>query len=46
MIVTLIGRNIIFKQKLPISTVGNYWITNNDGKKLLNIEGNNGNWYI
>ena len=46
MIVSLIGRNIIFKQKLPISTVGNYWINNNDGKKLLNIEGNNENWYI
>lgn len=46
MIVTLIGKNIIFKQKLPNIAIGNYWICDNDGKKIINIEGKRENWYI
>ena len=46
MIVTLIGKNVLYKTKLPKVTIGNYWITGENDKKLINIEGKNGNWKI
>ena len=39
MIVTLIGKNVLYKTKLPKVTIGNYWITGENDKKLINIEG-------
>lgn len=50
MLVTLIGRsNMLYKITLPQTTVGNYWLSDKSGeseKKLINIEGVNGNWQI
>lgn len=50
MLVTLIGRNsMLYKIALPKTPVGNYWLSDNSGeeeKKLINIEGFNGNWQI
>ena len=37
MLVTLIGKNVLYKLKLPTKKTGNYWITDDDGKKLINI---------
>lgn len=47
MLVTLIGKNKIYKMTLPQIPVGNYWLTDNSEKerKLINIEGINGKWY-
>ena len=39
MLVTLIGKNVLYKLKLPTKKTGNYWITDDDGKKLINIVG-------
>lgn len=40
MLVTLIGKNVLYKLILPHEKTGNYWITNSDdGKKLVNIIG-------
>ena len=41
MLVTLIGKNVLYKLKLPTKKTGNYWITDDDGKKLINIVGKN-----
>ena len=38
MLVTLIGKNILYKTKLPNKQAGNYWITDDDGKKILNMK--------
>lgn len=46
MIVTLIGKNTIYKTKLPQVAMGNYWITNENDKKIISIEGNGGSWQI
>lgn len=46
MIVTLIGKNVLYKTKLPKVAVGNYWITDENNKKLMNIEGNGENWAV
>ena len=46
MIVTLIGNNVLYKTKLPKVAMGNYWITGENDKKLINIEGNGGSWKI
>lgn len=49
MLVTLIGKNLIYKIALPQTPIGNYWITDKnreDEKKLINIEGKNGKWQI
>lgn len=46
MLVTLIGKNILYKIKLPNKQTGNYWITDDDGKKILNIIGKNNEWQI
>lgn len=46
MIVTLIGKNTIYKTRLPKAAIGNYWITGENGKKLVNIEGKLGKWKI
>ena len=46
MLVTLIGKNILYKTKLPNKQAGNYWITDDDGKKILNIIGKNNEWQI
>lgn len=46
MIVTLIGKNVIYKTKLPKVTMGNYWITGENGKKLVNIEAKEGKWKV
>lgn len=49
MLVTLIGKNSIYKINLPQTTIGNYWISDKSEeieRKLVNIEGTNGNWQI
>jgi len=47
MLVTLIGKNVLYKLILPHKKTGNYWITNSDdGKKLVNIIGKNNEWNI
>ena len=45
MIVTLIGKNIMYKLILPQIKIGNYWISNKE-RKLINIEGIDGKWKI
>ena len=47
--VMLIGKNKIHKIILPQIKIGNYWITDNSKdieKKLVNIEGKDGEWQI
>lgn len=46
MIVTLIGKNVLYKTKLPKVAIGNYWITDENDKKLISIDGNGENWRI
>ncbi len=49
MLATLVGKNTIYKINLPQTTIGNYWISDKSEeieKKLINIEGTNGNWQI
>ena len=46
MIVTLIGKNVLYRTKLPNVPIGNYWITDENDKKLINIEGDKGSWKI
>ena len=46
MIVTLIGKDIIYKTRLPQVPMGNYWLTGENGKKHINIEAENGVWTI
>ena len=47
MIVNLIGREKKYKIELPQEIEGSYWIVNDEnGKKLINIEGNIKNWQI
>ena len=49
LLVTLIGNKAIHKLKLPQVVTGNYWLTDKSSeneKKLINIEGKNGNWQI
>lgn len=46
MIVTLLGKNILYKTKLPQYPVGNYWITDENDKKIISIEGNGNVWEI
>lgn len=49
MLVTLIGKNTIYKLSLPKTAIGNYWISNkseNNERKLVNIEGKDGIWKI
>ena len=46
MLVTLIGKNVLYKLKLPTKKTGNYWITDDDGKKLINIVGKNNEWQM
>ena len=35
MLVTLIGKNVLYKLILPHKKTGNYWITNRDNEKNL-----------
>ena len=46
MLVKLIGKNVLYKLKLSEEKNGNYWITNNEGKKLINIVEKNNEWVI
>lgn len=46
MIVTLIGKNVLYKTKLPKDPLGNYWITDEYDKKIINIEGDGKSWKI
>lgn len=48
MLVTLIGKNRMYKKVLPQIPIGNYWLTDGSEKerKLINIEGKNGKWYV
>ena len=47
MLVTLIGKDNLYKIRLPNKKTGDYWITDNEsGKKLINIIGKNNEWQI
>ena len=46
MIVMLIGKNVLYRIKLPRNPIGNYWISDEKNKKLINIEGDRVNWKI
>lgn len=46
MIVTLIGKNVLYKTKLPEVAIGNYWITDETDRKLINIEGSGEFWKV
>ena len=47
MLVTLIGKNNLYKIRLPHKKTGNYWITDKEnGKKLVNIIGKDDEWHI
>lgn len=47
MLVTVIGKKRLNRIILPNEVTGNYTVTDqNSGKKIVNIEGNNGNWEI
>ena len=46
MIVALIEKNAMYKLKLPKNPVGNYWITGENNKKLVNIEGKGNRWQV
>ena len=46
MVVTLIGKEKIYKTRLPKEIAGNYWIVGENGKKIINIEARNGLWTI
>ena len=49
MLVTLIGKDRIFKLQLPQVVKGNYWLSDKTGsieRKLINIEEKNGKWQI
>ena len=46
MIVTLIGKNVLYKTKLPKVAMGNYWISDENDKKLINIEGDGRSWKV
>lgn len=46
MVVTLIGKNVLYKTKLPEVAIGNYWLTDINDKKLMSIEGNGENWAV
>ena len=47
--VTLIGKKFLYKVDLPRIPIGNYWLTDKTTekeRKLINIEGKDGNWKI
>ena len=44
--VVLIGENELYKITLPKIIEGIYWITDNQGKKIVNIEALDGHWSI
>ena len=49
MIVTLIGKNNIYKTDLPEEVNGNFWISEKTKEadiRILNIQANNGKWQI
>ena len=46
MIATLIGKNVMYKITLPEFIRGNYSISNENDKKLINIEAINGKWQV
>ena len=49
MVVTLIGKNLMYKLLLPQNAVGNYWLSDREGekgRKLINIQGIDGEWQI
>ena len=49
MLVTLIGKQTIYKLVLPKIALGSYWISNKNGekeKKLVNVFAKNGTWQI
>ena len=46
MLITLFCKEAINRVILPKIIVGNYWINDESGRKLVNIEGKNGEWII
>ena len=46
MIVTVFGNNTFYKTKLPPNPIGNYWIEDENEKKIISIEGNGIGWEI
>lgn len=49
LVVTLIGKNSIHKVALREVAIGDYWLSDKSSeveRKLINIEGRNGNWQI
>ena len=45
MLLTLIGKGTMNKLLLPKIAIGNYWLSDKE-KKLINIEGRDGNWRL
>lgn len=45
MIAVLIGKNVIYKTNLPENISGNYTINDKNGKKLINIQSRNGEYW-
>ena len=44
--VILVGKNFMNKLILPKDVNGNYWINDEDSKKVINIQAKNGKWEI
>ena len=44
--VLLLEKNRILKTNLPKVIEGNYWITNESKKNLVNIESKEGKWFV
>ena len=44
--VYLIGKNIMYKLNLPQTVEGNYWLTDDKDRKLINIEGLDKEWQV
>lgn len=46
MLVTLTSKNTFNEIILPENTIGDYWLSNNAGEKLINIKNINNSWQI
>jgi len=46
LIAVLIGKNSMYKINLPKTAIGNYWLCDNNNKKIINIDTTSGKWYV